>query len=118
MCIVTCRSIIKLYLPDATLVFTYVTTISTVLFLVVWALIIVAYINYQKRNPQAHKNSIYKLHGGRFSGYLILIFFVFVFALLFVNPVTRTAVFLSPIWFILLGFMYWRYTQQLKKHHS
>ncbi|WP_412521068.1 amino acid permease [Staphylococcus simulans] len=104
--------------PDATLVFTYVTTISTVLFLVVWALIIVAYINYQKRNPQAHKNSIYKLHGGRFSGYLILIFFVFVFALLFVNPVTRTAVFLSPIWFILLGFMYWRYTQQLKKHHS
>lgn len=104
--------------PDATLVFTYVTTISTVLFLVVWALIIVAYINYQKRNPQAHKNSIYKLHGGRFSGYLILIFFVFVFALLFVNPVTRTAVFLSPIWFILLVFMYWRYTQQLKKHHS
>ncbi|MHD0397477.1 amino acid permease [Staphylococcus simulans] len=104
--------------PDATLVFTYVTTVSTVLFLVVWALITVAYINYHRRNPQAHKNSIYKLPGGRFSGYLILIFFIFVFSLLFVNPVTRTAVFLSPIWFVLLGFMYWRYTQQLKKHQS
>ena len=104
--------------PDATLVFTYVTTVSTVLFLVVWALIIVAYINYHKRNPKAHKNSIYKLPGGRFSGYMILFFFIFVFALLFVNPVTRTAVFLSPIWFILLGLMYWRYTQQLKKHQS
>lgn len=104
--------------PDATLVFTYVTTVSTVLFLVVWALIIVAYINYHKRNPKAHKNSIYKLPGGRFLGYMILFFFIFVFALLFVNPVTRTAVFLSPIWFILLGLMYWRYTQQLKKHQS
>ena len=35
--------------PDATLVFTYVTTISTVLFVVVWALIIIAYINYSRK---------------------------------------------------------------------
>ena len=34
--------------PDATLVFTYVTTISTVLFVVVWALIIVL-INYSRK---------------------------------------------------------------------
>ncbi len=37
--------------PDATKVFTYVTTISTVLFLVVWGLIIIAYINYSRKNP-------------------------------------------------------------------
>ena len=36
--------------PDATLVFTYVTTISTVLFIIVWALIIIAYINYHRKN--------------------------------------------------------------------
>ncbi len=35
--------------PDATKVFTYVTTISTVLFLVVWGLIIIAYINYSRK---------------------------------------------------------------------
>ena len=35
--------------PDATLVFTYVTTISTVLFIIVWALIIIAYINYHRK---------------------------------------------------------------------
>lgn len=104
--------------PDATLVFTYVTTISTVLFLVVWGLIIYAYIRYQKREPEQHKNSPYKLPGGRISGYIILLFFVFVFALLFVNPVTRVAIFISPVWFILLGFMYWRYTQQVKKHQG
>lgn len=31
------------------------TTISTVLFLVVWGLIIIAYINYSRKNPDLHK---------------------------------------------------------------
>ena len=62
--------------PDATLVFTYVTTISTVLFVVVWALIIIAYINYSRKNPELHKKATYKLPGGQYMGYLILISFV------------------------------------------
>ena len=62
--------------PDATLVFTYVTTISTVLFLVVWGLILWAYINYSRRNPELHKQSTYKLPGGKYMGYIILLFFV------------------------------------------
>ncbi|MEB6838026.1 amino acid permease [Staphylococcus simulans] len=94
---------------DATLVFIYITTIATVLFLIVWGLIIFSYIKYQKRNPEIHKNSIYKLPGGRISGYIILFFFIFVFALLFVNPLTRTAILISPIWFLILILMYWKY---------
>lgn len=94
---------------DATLVFIYITTIATVLFLIVWGLIIFSYIKYQKRDPEIHKNSIYKLPGGRISGYIILFFFIFVFALLFVNPLTRTAILISPIWFLILILMYWKY---------
>ncbi|ECO1693834.1 amino acid permease, partial [Listeria monocytogenes] len=52
--------------PDATLVFTYVTTISTVLFIIVWALIIIAYINYHRKNPELHKTVSYKLPGGKY----------------------------------------------------
>ncbi len=62
--------------PDATKVFTYVTTISTVLFLVVWGLIIIAYINYSRKNPDLHKNATYKLLGGKYMGYLIFVFFI------------------------------------------
>ncbi|MCU7258621.1 amino acid permease, partial [Pseudomonas aeruginosa] len=62
--------------PDATLVFTYVTTLSTVLFLIVWALIIIAYINYSSKNPELHKASTYKLPGGKYMGYVILLFFI------------------------------------------
>ena len=100
--------------PDATLVFTYVTTISTVLFIIVWALIIIAYINYHRKNPELHKTVSYKLPGGKYMGYAILVFFFLVFCLLFVNETTRNAIFLTPIWFILLGLMYLRYRQVAK----
>ncbi|KRG10401.1 amino acid permease [Staphylococcus sp. NAM3COL9] len=102
-------ALLNYIVPNATLVFTYITTVSTVLFLAVWALIIVAYINYTKRNPEAHKQANFKLVGGKYMGYIILIFFLLVFCLLFVNAVTRTAVFLTPIWFVALSIMYLRY---------
>ena len=57
--------------PDATLVFTYVTTISTVLFVVVWALIIIAYINYS-RKIQNFIRKRYKLPGGQYMDTLYL----------------------------------------------
>ncbi|OEK70268.1 gamma-aminobutyrate permease [Staphylococcus equorum] len=102
-------ALLNYIVPNATLVFTYITTVSTVLFLAVWALITVAYINYTKRNPEGHKQANFKLVGGKYMGYIILIFFFLVFCLLFVNEVTRTAVFLTPIWFVALSLMYLRY---------
>lgn len=102
-------ALLNYIIPNATLVFTYITTVSTVLFLVVWALIIVAYINYHRQNPEMHKNATYKLFGGKYIGYIILIFFFLVFCLLFVNVETRRAVYLTPFWFIILSLMYLRY---------
>ncbi|MCD8859814.1 amino acid permease [Staphylococcus gallinarum] len=102
-------ALLNYIIPNATLVFTYITTVSTVLFIVVWALIIVAYINYHRRNLEAHKKATFKLPGGKYMGYAILVFFVLVFCLLFVNADTRIAVFLTPIWFIILCLMYLRY---------
>ncbi|RIO48859.1 gamma-aminobutyrate permease, partial [Staphylococcus pasteuri] len=58
---------------------------------------------------------IYKLPGGKYMGYVILIFFILVFGLLFVNETTRRAIYLTPLWFILLGFMYWRYKKESQK---
>lgn len=36
------------------------------------------------------------------------LFFVFVLVVLFIMPDTRMGVVLSPIWFIILGILYWR----------
>ncbi|MCD0799471.1 amino acid permease, partial [Staphylococcus aureus] len=85
--------------PNAIQLFIYVTTLSTVLFLVVWAMIIVAYLMYLKKHPEAHKNSKFKLIGGKPIAYIILAFFFFVFILLFFSDETRAAIYISPFWF-------------------
>lgn len=74
------------------------------LFLVVWAMIIVAYLMYLKKHPEAHKNSKFKLIGGKPIAYIILAFFFFVFILLFFSDETRAAIYISPFWFIFLFF--------------
>ncbi|RBA02804.1 amino acid permease [Staphylococcus arlettae] len=108
-------ALLNYIVPNATTVFTYVTTVSTVLFIVVWTLITITYINYHRHNPEQHKTAQYKLKGGKYMGYAILLFFFLVFCLLFVNVDTRIAVFLTPIWFIILALMYLRYKRMLNQ---
>ncbi|MCD8787092.1 amino acid permease [Staphylococcus gallinarum] len=111
--IVTCillsvTVIMNYFIPNATQVFFYVTAISTILLIIVWMFIMHAYAMYTKRNPNAHKESIYKLPGGLHAARLVQLFFVFVLVVLFIMPDTRMGVVLSPIWFIILGILYWR----------
>lgn len=101
--------------PNAIQLFIYVTTLSTVLFLVVWAMIIVAYLMYLKKHPEAHKNSKFKLIGGKPIAYIILAFFFFVFILLFFSDETRAAIYISPFWFIFLFFFYKKYKTNAEK---
>ena len=63
-------------------------------------MIIVAYLMYLKKHPEAHKNSKFKLIGGKPIAYIILAFFFFVFILLFFSDRTRAAIYISPFWFI------------------
>ena len=102
-------------IPNSTLVFTYVTTLSTVLFIIVWILITLAYIKYHHDNPESHKKAKYKLPGGKYMGYIILVFFLIIFALLFVNQETRIGIYITPIWFIILILMYLRYKKVTKQ---
>lgn len=46
--------------------------------------------------------------------YAILVFFFLVFCLLFVNVETRRAVYITPIWLVILGLMYLRYKNAIR----
>lgn len=108
-------ALLNYIVPNAIQLFIYVTTLSTVLFLVVWAMIIVAYLMYLKKHPEAHKNSKFKLIGGKPIAYIILAFFFFVFILLFFSDETRAAIYISPFWFIFLFFFYKKYKTNAEK---
>ncbi|UTP73982.1 amino acid permease [Staphylococcus epidermidis] len=102
-------ALLNFVFPDAIKLIIYVTTLSTVLFLVVWGMIIVSYIAYVKKNPEQHQSSAFKLWGGKIIAYIVLSFFIFIFILLFFSKDTRVAIFISPLWFIFLFFYYKKY---------
>ena len=102
-------TLLNFIFPDAIKLFIYVTTLSTVLFLVVWAMIIISYIVFvkriQKNTIRINLNSLVDLR----QRYVVLAFFAFVFVLLFFSEDTRAAIFISPIWFIFLFIFYRKY---------
>ncbi|GAB3792113.1 D-serine/D-alanine/glycine transporter [Dyella agri] len=92
--------------PNLLTAFTLVTTLSAVLFMFVWSLILCAYMAYRRKRPQQHADSTYKMPGGVFMCWVCLAFFAFVLVLLCLQADTRAALLASPVWFVLLGIGY------------
>jgi amino acid transporter, AAT family len=85
-------------------VFVYVTSISLVGSLWTWALIVIAHLGYRKMvaagglPPGAHR-----MPGSPYTNWLVLAFLILVAMLLNLDKGTRIALYLAPIWVILLG---------------
>ncbi len=92
--------------PDVVEAFTLVTTVSAVLFMFVWTLILLSYLSYRRQRAALHQASSYKMPGGRFMCYGGLAFFAFILVLLSLESDTRAALVVTPIWFVLLAITY------------
>ncbi|MFC3550437.1 D-serine/D-alanine/glycine transporter [Lysobacter cavernae] len=90
-------------IPNLVTAFTLITTLSAVLFMFVWSLILSAYIVYRRRRPELHAASAFKMPGGVAMCYVCLVFFAFVLVLLWQQVDTRQALLASPVWFALLA---------------
>ncbi|AYG46865.1 D-serine/D-alanine/glycine transporter [Pseudomonas sp. Leaf58] len=98
---------VMIYLiPNVIEAFTLITTVSAVLFMFVWTLILLSYLQYRKHRAALHQASKYKMPGGRFMCYVCLVFFAFILVLLSLEDDTRAALLVTPIWFVLLAVTY------------
>ena len=93
-------------IPNLVTAFTLVTTLSAVLFMFVWSLILCAYIAYRRERPEQHAASAFKMPGGVLMCYVCLAFFAFVIVLLTLQADTRQALLASPVWFLILAIGY------------
>ncbi|PTF03655.1 gamma-aminobutyrate permease [Staphylococcus devriesei] len=107
--------ILNAIFKDATKVFVQITTFSTVLNIMIWTCIIFAYLGFVKRNPELHKESKFKMPGGKYMAYAILAFFAFIFVILLISSSTRYAVLFAPVWGAVLVLMYQRYRKESEK---
>jgi D-serine/D-alanine/glycine transporter len=87
--------------------FTLVTTVASVLFMVVWSLILISYLVYRRRRPQLHRASTFRVPGGSAICVVVLAFFAAMVVVLLMEPDTRWALLFTPIWFAVLGVAWW-----------
>jgi len=103
-CLCLLGGVALIYLiPNVMTVFTLVTTVSAILFMFVWTIILCSYLVYRKKYPQRHAESSYKMPLGKFMCWMCMAFFVFVLVLLTLEDDTRQALMVTPIWFLLLA---------------
>ncbi|MBA1202981.1 D-serine/D-alanine/glycine transporter [Pseudomonas capeferrum] len=106
-CICLLLGAVLIYLiPDVVEAFTLVTTVSALLFMFVWTLILLSYLKYRAQRPALHQASKYKMPGGRVMCYVCLAFFAFILVLLSLEDDTRKALIVTPVWFVLLVVTY------------
>ncbi len=103
-CIFLLASLILLFSGDSVIeAFTVVTTISALLFMFVWTIILASYMVYRKRRPHLHEASKFKMPGGIVMCWVVLAFFVFILWALTTKDDTLQALLVTPIWFVVLG---------------
>ncbi|WP_406604238.1 amino acid permease [Bartonella gliris] len=120
LCILLGYAVLSLS-PTVIAAFTIVTTIAAILFIFVWSVILISYIVYRRKRPLQHTVSPYKMPGGVFMCWTLLIFFAFIIYLLSLETDTAIALKYTPAWFIFLGIVYFLFgkknlqTQKLEK---
>ncbi|MHA3059439.1 amino acid permease [Acinetobacter sp. ANC 4636] len=99
-------AILQFFVPDTITAFTLATTLSVILFVSVWILIMVNYIRYRKLRPELHEKSTFKMPGGVFMSYVVIAFFIFTICILVLEPDTRQSLLISPLWLLILAIGY------------
>ena len=115
-CLLLLCGIIFLYTSDSIMqAFALVTTVAALLFLFSWSLIVVCYIVYRHKSPDLHEESVYKMPGGVPMCWVVLTFFAISLVILALDPTTRIAVLITPIWFVFIGSMYLVYRHRTQR---
>ncbi len=88
-------------------VFVYVTSISLVGSLWTWALIVIAHLGYRKAVAAGEARPVaYRMPGSPYTNWLVVAFLVLVAAFLGLSEGTRVALYVAPIWWIILTIGY------------
>lgn len=105
--LIMCGALLQYFVPNTITAFTLVTTLSTILFICVWIVVLLSYIRYRKTRPHLHQASRFKMPGGIAMCYTVITFFVFTVIILALEPDTRQSLLVSPVWLVILALGYW-----------
>lgn len=102
--IVSVGTLLSKLIPEQA--FGIVTTISAICFIWVWSIILISHIRYKKTRPDLHQKSVFKAPLTPFINYVVLALFGFILLVMLISESTRSALMLTPLWFVLLFVLY------------
>ncbi len=68
---------LQYFVPNTVEAFTLASSLCVILFISIWSIIMVCYIRYHKFRPELHAKSTFKMPGGVWMSYVVLIFLFF-----------------------------------------
>jgi D-serine/D-alanine/glycine transporter len=74
-----------------------------------------SYINYYRHRPDLHQKSTFKLPGGLFTCWVVIIFFIGMIYVLSLEEDTLQALKISPIWLVILLIGYFFFNRRRKQ---
>ena len=96
-------------------VFTIITTISSICFIFVWTIILLAYLKYRRTRPEAHLASTFKMPWGIPMCYVCMVFFAFALYLFSQEEETLIGLMATPVWFVALALCLPWYRKRLQQ---
>ncbi len=97
---------LQYFVPNTVEAFTLASSLCVILFISIWSIIMVCYIRYRKLRPELHAKSTFKMPGGVWMSYVVLIFLFFTLIILSLEADTLRALMISPLWVIVLAVTY------------
>ncbi|MHC3048538.1 amino acid permease [Acinetobacter nosocomialis] len=109
-------AVLQYFVPNTMEAFTLASSLCVILFISVWILIMACYLRYRKTRPELHAASTFKMPGGVLIAYAVIAFFLFTLVILALEPDTLKALYVSPVWVVVLGVTYYAfYKPRMKK---
>ena len=97
-CVFLLAGVVLLYAGQSIIeAFTIVTTISALLFIFIWSIILASYLQYRRKRPDLHEKSTFKMPGGRAAVVMVFAFFAFILWALAQEPDTAAALKVTPL---------------------
>lgn len=95
--------------------FTITTTLTTILCISVWLIIMWSYINFVRKRPELYAQNKFKLPGGLVTCAFVIVFLFVTVFILCLEPDTLLAVKWSPVWLIILAIGYFGFYKRQQK---
>lgn len=86
--------------------FQMVGSVAALLFIFIWTMILIAHMAYRRKFAEKHAAALFRMPLSSSMTYVILLFFSIVIYALSLDEITRIALYILPLWFLLLAILY------------